>query len=192
MYDSAAAIIIILAVWLLLKTGVRRYAKRQRTEKELENKSLQNEQLEEELRSKKNELVAQASSLLRKNNTIKALLSELEKQKDALGDRFPSKMYSRMKSIIDEAFNDKSDRILFDSYFNSAHQDFIKQFSLQYTDITPGDIRLCCLLRMNLSTKEIASLLHISIRAIELRRYRLRKKIELDNDKNLVEFLMNF
>ena len=62
----------------------------------------------------------------------------------------------------------------------------------QYADLTTGDLRICCLLRMNLSTKEIASLLNVSIRAIEVRRYRLRKRMNLDNDTNLVDFLLKF
>ena len=50
----------------------------------------------------------------------------------------------------------------------------------QYADITAGDLRICCFTRMNLSTKEIASLMNVSVRAIELRRYRLRKRLALD------------
>lgn len=91
---------------------------------------------------------------------------------------------------MEDALNDQEDWLLFDSYFNSAHQNFINRLQQKYPDLTPGDLRICCLRRMNLSTKEIASLLNISVRAVELRRYRLRKRLELNNDINLVEFLL--
>jgi DNA-binding NarL/FixJ family response regulator len=71
-------------------------------------------------------------------------------------------------------------------------ENFIDRLRQQYSDITSGDLRICCLLRMNLSTKEIASLLNVSVRAIELRRYRLRKRLSLDSDTNLIDFLMNY
>lgn len=77
-------------------------------------------------------------------------------------------------------------------YFNSAHQNFLDRLKTRFPDITTGDLRVCCLLKMNLSTKEIASLMNVSVRAIELRRYRLRKRFELDNETNLVDFLMKF
>ena len=88
--------------------------------------------------------------------------------------------------------NDKENWDIFESYFNEAHRDFIQRLKSEYQDITTGDIRICCLLRMNLSTKEIASLMNISVRAVELRRYRLRKRLQLESDTNLVEFLMKY
>ena len=65
-----------------------------------------------------------------------------------------------------------------------------KNLMNHYPDLTPGDLKLCAYLKMNLSSKEIAVLLNISTRGVEIRRYRLRKKLNLEHDKNLVEFLM--
>ena len=93
---------------------------------------------------------------------------------------------------MEDALNDQADWLQFETYFNSAHHDFMDRLRQQYADLTTGDLRICCLLRMNLSTKEIASLLNVSIRAIEVRRYRLRKRMNLDNDTNLVDFLLKF
>ena len=97
-----------------------------------------------------------------------------------------------MKALMEETLNDQADWVLFESYFNSAHQNFMDRLRQQYVDITTGDLRICCLLRMNMSTKEIASLMNVSVRAIELRRYRLRKRLGLEGDTNLVDFLMKF
>jgi DNA-binding NarL/FixJ family response regulator len=147
--------------------------------------------LETELQNKNNELTLQTSALVKRNQSIQTLLEELEQQKEALGTRYPTKFYTRMRTLMEETLNDQADWLQFESYFSSAHQNFIERLRQQYSDLTTGDFRICCLLRMNLSTKEIASLMNISVRAVELRRYRLRKRMMLDGDTNLVDFLMN-
>jgi DNA-binding CsgD family transcriptional regulator len=172
--------------------------KQEREEKEALNnerqktQQLKNKMLETELENKKNELGKQTSSIIRKSRMMHALLEELDRQKKELGDRYPAKLYQRMRSLMEKEFDDQNDWMMFETYFNSAHHNFIERFRQQYDDITPGDLHLCCLLRMTLSTKEIASILHISIRAVELRRYRLRKRIGLEGDTNLVDFLLKF
>lgn len=165
-------------------------AKRQAEEKQIQE--MKSKILEAELQNKNNELSLQTSALVKRNQAIQKLLDELEHQKETLGDRYPNKLYSRMKNLMEDSLNDQADWVLFETHFNSAHRNFIDRLRQQYTDITTGDLRICCLLRMNLSTKEIASLLNVSIRAIELRRYRLRKRLSLDGDTNLIDFLMNF
>jgi DNA-binding CsgD family transcriptional regulator len=156
------------------------------------NERLSRQLLENELAGKRNELGKQTADLVRKSRALAAIIEELENQKNELGERYPLKLYNRLRSLIEKEFTDDSDWMAFDAYFNSAHQAFIERFRAKYKEITSGDMRLCCLLRMNLSTKEVASILHISIRAVELRRYRLRKRIGLDANTNLVAFLMKF
>ena len=168
---------------------------RQEAERQAEEQKIQqmkSEMLEAELQNKNNELSLQTSALVKRNQAIQTLLDELERQKETLADRYPNKLYMRMKSLMEESLNDQADWLLFESHFNSTHQNFIDRLRQQYSDITTGDLRICCLLRMNLSTKEIASLLNVSVRAIELRRYRLRKRLSLDGDTNLIDFLMNY
>lgn len=168
---------------------------RQKAERQAEEQKLQqmkSDMLEAELQNKNNELSLQTSALVKRNQAIQKLLDELERQKETLGDRYPNKLYNRMKNLMEESLNDQADWLLFESHFNSAHRNFIERLRQQYSDITTGDLRICCLLRMNLSTKEIASLLNVSVRAIELRRYRLRKRLSLDGETNLTDFLMSF
>lgn len=168
---------------------------RQEAERRIEEQKMQqmkSEMLETELQNKNNELSLQTSALVKRNQAIQALLDELERQKETLADRYPNKLYTRMKRLMEESLNDQADWLLFENHFNSAHRNFIDRLRQQYSDITTGDLRICCLLRMNLSTKEIASLLNVSVRAIELRRYRLRKRLSLDGDTNLIDFLMNY
>jgi len=81
---------------------------------------------------------------------------------------------------------------VFESNFERAHEEFLFRIKDQYEELTPGDMKLCAYLRMNLSTKKIALLLGISARGVENHRYRLRKKLGLDREANLVEFMMKF
>lgn len=153
---------------------------------------MRSEMLERELQNKNNELTLQTTALVKRNEAIQSILEELDRQKETLGDRYPNKLYARMRSLIESTLNNQSDWLQFEAYFNSAHNNFMDRLRKQYSDITAGDLRICCLLRMNLSTKEIASLMNVSVRAIEIRRYRLRKRLALDADTNLVDFLMRF
>lgn len=86
--------------------------------------------------------------------------------------------------------NDERDWNLFEKSFNEAHENFFKKLKAQHPELVPNDLKLCAYLRMNMSSKELSSLLNISLRGVEIRRYRLRKKLEIPHDKNLVEFLI--
>lgn len=198
-----AYLIYITLVWLGVQRGLHYHLKRLRKEeqdaqeaerqKEQEKvHQLRSEILEAELQNKNNELLLQTSSLVKKNQVMQSLLEELERQKETLGERYPNKLYTRMRTLMEETLNDQDSWAVFENYFNNAHQNFMERLRREYDDITTGDLRICCLLRMNLSTKEIASLLNVSIRAVELRRYRLRKRLSLDADINLVDFLIRF
>lgn len=68
----------------------------------------------------------------------------------------------------------------------------MSKLSERFPGLKPSDKRLCAYLRMGLSTKEIASLMNTAPRSIETARYRLRKKLDLTNGENLVDFLQNF
>lgn len=154
--------------------------------------ALKHEMLQNELQNKNNDLMLQTTALVKRNQSMQVLLEELDKQKETLGDRYPNKLYKRLRDLMESTLNDQADWIQFESYFNSAHQQFLDRLRQDYSELTKGDLRICCLLRMNLSTKEIASLLNISVRAVELRRYRLRKRLGLETDTNLIDFLMSF
>ena len=111
--------------------------------------------LETELQNKNNELTLQTSALVRRNKAIQAFLDELNQQKETLGDRYPNKLYNKLRTLMEEALNDQEDWLLFDSYFNSAQSELSSTgFSKSTRILTPGDLRICCLLRMNLSTKK--------------------------------------
>lgn len=151
---------------------------------------LQTEKLQAELAGKSRELANSAMSLVYKNELLQKLSQEILKLKDADGKPLAEEQLRKIQKVIDEGMNDERDWNLFESSFNEAHESFFKKLKAQHPDLVPNDLKLCAYLHMNMSSKELASLLNISLRGVEIRRYRLRKKLNVPHDKNLVEFLM--
>jgi DNA-binding CsgD family transcriptional regulator/ligand-binding sensor domain-containing protein len=151
---------------------------------------LQTEKLQAELESKNRELSNSAMSLAYKNELLQKLSDELLKIKDENGRKIPLEHISKVQKVINEGMNDERDWNLFEKSFNEAHENFFKKLKAQHPELVPNDLKLCAYLRMNMSSKELSSLLNISLRGVEIRRYRLRKKLNVPHDKNLVEFLI--
>ncbi|MCB0587314.1 MAG: hypothetical protein KDD06_18595 [Phaeodactylibacter sp.] len=93
---------------------------------------------------------------------------------------------------IDSHLSSEEDWEVFESNFNQVHDQFFKRLKEAYPDLTPGDLRLAAYLKMNLTSKDISPLLNISLRGVENKRYRLRRKMNLGPEENLTEFLMQF
>ncbi|WP_166335753.1 ligand-binding sensor domain-containing protein [Sphingobacterium chungjuense] len=151
---------------------------------------LKNQQLEQELVNKKRELSNMATNVVYKNDLLKTLHEEVANIKDAEGKSLGSDQLKKVNKLIDEAKNDEREWQLFESSFNESHDNFFKKLKADYPELVPNDLKLCAYLRLNMSSKEIASLLNISLRGVEIRRYRLRKKLQLETNKNLTEFLL--
>ena len=80
----------------------------------------------------------------------------------------------------------------FTKHFDQVHGDFLSNVKKDHPGLTPQEIKLCAYLRMNMTSKEIANLLNISVRGVEISRYRLRKKLNISRDVNLVEYMMEY
>ena len=151
---------------------------------------LQTEKLQAELASKTRELANSAMTLVYKNELLQKLGGEITKLKDENGKKLSDDQTRKIQKVINDGMNDERDWHLFENSFNEAHESFFKKLKAQHPDLVPNDLKLCAYLRMNMSSKEMSSLLNISLRGVEIRRYRLRKKLEVPHDKNLTEFLM--
>lgn len=151
---------------------------------------IQTEKLQAELASKNRELANSAMSLVYKNELLQKLSEEITKLKDENGKKLSEDQLRKIQKVIDDGMNDERDWNLFENSFNEAHESFFKKLKANHPDLVPNDLKLCAYLHMNMSSKEMASLLNISLRGVEIRRYRLRKKLEVPHDKNLTEFLM--
>lgn len=153
---------------------------------------LQNEKLQAEISHKNMQLADSTISIIRKNEVLIEIKDELEKQKVELGPRYPARYLQRLTTLIDKNISNDNDWEIFEALFDQAHENFFKRLKQSFPDLTQSDLKLSAYLKLNLSSKEIAPLLNISIRGVEIRRYRLRKRLALSSDKNLVEFIMQF
>jgi len=151
---------------------------------------IKNEQLQTDLESKSRELANSAMNIVYKNELLQKLRTEIVELKDATGKKLVPEQLKHIQRVIDEGMTDERDWNVFETSFNGAHENFFKKLKADHPDLVPNDLKLCAYLRMNMSSKEIASLLNISLRGVEIRRYRLRKKLDLPHDKNLSEFLL--
>jgi len=164
----------------------------QKQQKELELKSLTNEKNLVELRNEKlksdiehrnRELAISTMAMIKKNETLNELKVEL--------DNLPKTVASKsLKKMLDKNLNSRKDWLTFEEAFNNADKDFFKKIKELHPSLSSGDLRLCVYLRLNLSSKEIAPLLNISPRSVEIKRYRLRKKLALSRDDSLTSYIV--
>lgn len=151
---------------------------------------IRNENLQSEIKNKSQQLSNVAINVVRKNEILQEIRDELQQVKQELGQQLPNIHYQKLLNSIERNVAGKDDWVLFEENFNEVHDEFFKKLKMICPSISPSELRLAACLRMNLSSKEMAPVLGISVRGIEIKRYRLRKKLELDNDANLTEYMM--
>jgi AraC family chitin signaling transcriptional activator len=163
--------------------------KRQLEMKELESNQklmqIKNEQLVQDVDSKNRELAASTMNLIKKNELLSLIKDDLKKTDDS------SRNIKAVISTINKNISEEDTWDLFKEAFNNADKDFLKKIKQAHQSLTPNDLRLCAYLRLNLSSKEIAPLLNISVRSVEIKRYRLRKKMDLPHEQGLVEYILS-
>lgn len=159
--------------------------------KELENEQrlmkLKNEQLSSDVDSKNRELAVSSMGLMKKNELLALIKDDLKRTGT---DKDDKSIKSVIKSI-NESISEDNSWTIFKDAFNSADNDFLKVIKQAHPSLTPNDLRLCAYLRLNLSSKEIAPLLNISVRSVEVKRYRLRKKMDLPHETSVVEYILS-
>lgn len=168
---------------------------KERILKDKEIYELQNENLKVNLNFKTQELTGYILNLIRKNEMLEEVKREVMNISKSLDDnKQPSiikQKVIRLTTQINNNIEKDKDFEVFQSNFDLIHKDFFKLLDEQYPGLTRNDKILCAYLKMNLSTKEIAPLQNITVRGVEVNRYRLRKKMNLDREVNLTDFLQN-
>ncbi len=163
-------------------------------QRELEKQRIKsdNEKLHFEVINKSKELANSTMNIIQKNEILIEIKDELDEMKKELGSRFTEKHYCRLLHKIDSNMSSEESWRVFEENFNEVHEDFLKRLKQKFPELSPGDLKLAAYLRMNLSSKEISPLLFISVRSVENKRYRLRKKLGLKEEDNLVDFIIRF
>lgn len=155
---------------------------------------LEKERLEFDLQHKSQEMANLMINFVRKNEMLTEIKQEIARVATLLkgeGSRDSKQQLILINSKIDA--NIQSDEVLkrIEEQFDLIHNNFMKRLTAKHPDLSNNERMMCAYLKMNLSTKEIAPLLNISVRGVETIRYRLRKKFALERDESLLEYLDN-
>ncbi len=147
-------------------------------------------QLETEVLHKNSELATSVMSIVHQNETLLAIKDSI---KEAIGEENAQQQRKKMVRItrlIEREVTPDQHWNHFEELFNQLHENFMQRLKETYPQLTSRDIKLCAYLRMNLDSKEMASLMGLSVRGIEDLRYRVRKKMELSTGTNLLDFIL--
>lgn len=162
-------------------------------EKALENDKkmieLKNESLKNELKLKSKQLANTAIALIKKNESLQEVKKELEENKNNIDNKY---LLKKLVKKVDKSIGDEDEWELFEYNFNQVHEDFFIKLKEKHPNLTHKDLKICAYIKMNLLSKEIAPLMNVSIRGLETHRYRLKRKLNLDNDNSLSDYLNNF
>ncbi|RIJ42799.1 hypothetical protein D1627_02830 [Pontibacter oryzae] len=153
---------------------------------------LNNEKLENELIHKNKELTSSAVHVMHNVEAVHKVRDQLQETIEKIKCKTTQKELKKLLKSVEEEVKFEQNWEQFELHFNQVHQDFLKRLHEDYPDLTHRDLKLCAYLRLNLTSKEIASLLKLSLRGVETSRYRIRKKINLDQEDNLTEFMLNY
>jgi len=153
---------------------------------------LEKEKLESELALKSKEMAESTMTIIKKNEILVNIKDEVILQKNILGTQYPNKYYDKLVRLLDENLSSEDDWLIFRTNFDRIHENFFRNLHVKYPELTSNDLRFCAYLRLNLSSKDIAHLMNISLKGVEVGRYRIRKKIGLQSTKSLTEFMIEF
>ena len=162
----------------------------ERNKVESELVSLRNQKLEADIHFKNSELASSAMHLVKKSELltkIKGELTQVMKKMD--NDHSVGELKKTIKSLSEDGKIDQEWEN-FAKHFDKVHSDFVVKLKEKHPAITGNEVKLCAYLRMNLSTKEIAQLMNISVRGVEISRYRLRKKLGISSEVGLFDYLI--
>ena len=206
LYGVLAVLFMVLLAYLISrkmayennKTRLEEHKARKLLELELEQMKLQNEkerirqekeELEEDVIYKSKELANYTMLLVKKREVFSELLQDLKNMRELAKNDTSRLQLREIIKKISHHLSDEEYLQVFDTNFETVHHKFFSRLRELFPDLNQRELRLCAFVKMNLANKEISPLLNISVRGVETGRYRLRKKLNLEHEHNLVEFL---
>ncbi len=151
---------------------------------------LRNEKLEAEINFKNSELASSAMHLVKKGELLSKIKEGLTHIMKLFDNQQANTEVKKLIKTLGEDDNIDKEWENFTKHFDKVHSDFVSSLKEKHSTISGNEVKLCAYLRMNLSTKEIAQLMNISVRGVEISRYRLRKKLGINSETNLFDYLM--
>ncbi len=161
-------------------------------QKEQTVRHIEDDKMKSELQHLNNQLAASTMNLVVKNEFMETIKQELEEVKRKGKSAETKQALEKIVKEIDTTLRLQEDWEQFEHHFDQVHGDFLNRLREHFQDLTPNEQKLCALLRLNLSTKEISNLMSVSLRGVEIARYRLRKKLVLDQGQNLSKFILEY
>jgi DNA-binding CsgD family transcriptional regulator len=159
-----------------------------RTEKEII--ALQKDKLEGELEFKTKELATVTMHLVKRGGIVLGIKQELLALIKKLNIPDPATQFRSVFKMFTDIEKNDDEWNQFAIYFDQVHNNFISILKAKFPGLSATDLKLCAYLRLNLSSKEIAQLLNISLKGVEISRYRVRKKLGISSEINLYDFLI--
>lgn len=194
----------LLLVWLMERSRIVEVKKQQERfkvkEEKLRNAALENEKemirlrndkLRDEMLFKEKELANSTMHIIQKNDFLLNIKEELQKINRSREVSAVERKVNDIVRKIDRDIDNESQWEVFELHLEHVHADFINRLRKQFPELSSREQKLCAYLRMDMASKEISSLMNISVRAVENNRYKLRKKLGLDAKDNLSDFIMS-
>ena len=144
-----------------------------------------------DLQRQADDLAASTMNVMRKNQILQSIDAGLERLAAADGEERRA-LVRKLRRDIGENIEHDDDWQKFSRHFDIVYDDYLKRLAARFPALSVGDKKMCAYLKMDLSSKEIAPLLNMTVRSVEMTRYRLRKKLGLSRDVNLADFLQHF
>ena len=187
----------ILLVYLLYSLFLALSERKAHKIAEKQAEEMRQAQIRKDLQAKAEELAASTMNLQRKNELLQKISARVDMAIESAkrGDDPVEVRLRGLRSIselIRENITHDTDWQKFQHNFDLVYDDFLKRLSEQYPSLSLSDKRMCAYLRMDLSSKDIAPLLGMTVRSVEMTRYRLRQKLGLSREDNLTDFLQRF
>jgi len=183
-------LLVILTAFIIVRLRFRVKKEKLLNQKNKQIHQVQQEILKVELQGKDSDLTNFALHLVQKNKVLKQLKTELNKLSGNQDDELNRKL-KELSIHVQQSLQINKDIEEFQQKVDLTYDDFFNNLKIKFPSLTKNEKRLCALLRLNLSTKEIASLNNTSVKAVEMSRYRLRKKCNLNNNQSLSEYFHN-
>ena len=155
---------------------------------ELEKSRLQKKELENKIDFQSKQLTTHALNMMQKNRLFKSLVKDLDALK-RLPDVEKNQQINRLKRQVSQSLRGEKDWELFKMYFEKVNKNFYVKLKNNYHDLTSSELKLCALIKLNLNIKETAAILNLSPETIKSSRYRIRKKLNLNQEDDLAEFI---
>ncbi|NLO70474.1 MAG: hypothetical protein GX102_05945 [Porphyromonadaceae bacterium] len=157
---------------------------------EKEIMQIEQEHLKNRIQLREQDIVNATRSTIQKNEFLMKIKDSLSSLKSETNIEYRNRHIRKISSLIESNLNTEKDWEVFEFYFNEIHRNFFKSLKSEFPNLTPTELKLCAYIRLNKSSKEISSLMNISLRGVETGRYRLRKKLNLTRDESFLDVFL--